>query len=58
MEAVYYNYYLLPFVFPAILSAVLGLSSQDHQNQLYEAKLRITQSGNQTKRFRFRILIG
>ncbi|KAI5593207.1 hypothetical protein BDE02_04G202800, partial [Populus trichocarpa] len=32
------------FVFPAILSAVLGLSSQDHQNQLYEAKLRITQS--------------
>ncbi|KAJ6999882.1 tropomyosin [Populus alba x Populus x berolinensis] len=44
MEAVYYYYYLLPFVFPAILSAVLGLSSQDHQNQLYEAKLRITQS--------------
>ncbi|KAB5560633.1 hypothetical protein DKX38_005590 [Salix brachista] len=43
MVAVYY-YYLLPFVFPAILSSVLGLSSQDHQSQLYEAKLRITQS--------------
>ncbi|KAF9683604.1 hypothetical protein SADUNF_Sadunf04G0031200 [Salix dunnii] len=43
MVAVYY-YYLLPFVFPAILSSVLGLSSQDHQSQLYQAKLRITQS--------------
>ncbi|KAJ6364238.1 hypothetical protein OIU76_029222 [Salix suchowensis] len=43
MVAVYY-YYLLPFVFPAILSSVLGLSSQDHESQLYEARLRIAQS--------------
>ncbi|CAK7350537.1 unnamed protein product [Dovyalis caffra] len=35
--------YLL-LVFPAILSPVLSLSSQDHQTQLYEANLKISQS--------------
>ncbi|KAG5246991.1 tropomyosin [Salix suchowensis] len=39
MVAVYY-YYLLPFVFPAILSSVLGLSSQDHESQLNHSKYK------------------